>query len=442
MHKILFYTLLFSIFSVHLSGQQTHNPLSSLGFGEFLDNTQTAVASTGWNKAVFNEYYHVNLSNPVSYGYLQSTSFELGVYGKFNTYTNNSSSYKAWQGNINSISLAFPMLSPYNELLDRKDRKFKWGMGFGLSPFSSIDYNYQLDYQDVTVGSYYQQHQGKGGYYKLHWNNGFLYKKFGVGLGLDYLFGNSTRNSILYFKDLVADNVFNYIYKNQTYLNGLQFNLGANYTYELNPMTAGKRTDPERLKKLVFGVYYQPATNIKARQTASLYSNAPAVGVTDTIYEIENQVLKGKFYSEYGAGIQYRSGENLKLNINYSANQFDKATILDFNKSYRNAAIFSVGGEYCPDPGSYVSFFRRVKYRAGFRTGTLPLLLDDIQTTVTSGIIGFGLPVFVNRQISHVNIGAEFGKKSYGAGFTESFINISLGLNINDDYWFLKRKFD
>ena len=113
---------------------------------------------------------------------------------------------------------------------------------------------------------------------------------------------------------------------------------------------------------------------------------------------------------------------------------------LDAN--YKNSGVFKVGGEWCPEPNSYTSFLKRSKYRAGFRTGTMPLTIDGSQAKVVSGTIGFGFPVFVNRQISHVNIGLEMGKKTYGSSFSEQFYKLQIGFNLNDDLWFLKRKFE
>ena len=439
-HTFLF-TLLYFCAQI-VSAQQYHNPLSAFGFGEFLDNTQAAVASTGWNRSTFNDYYHVNMSNPASYAYLQSTTFEIGVNARRVNFTNGVNKNTAWQGNINSISLAFPMFSPFNEVLDRKERDFKWGMGFGLSPFSKMDFNYQLDYEDPQFGNYAQIHSGKGGFYELHWNNGLSYKNFVLGLGVNYLFGKSTRQSVLYFSDLVRENAYNYDFQNETYLNGFNFNLAANYNLILNPITDGKRTDADRVKKFVFGAYIKPGFQVRARENKSLYSSAPITNTTDTIYIQDDVKSKGKFYGEYGAGIQYAVGHKYRVNVNYSALQFDDANLLNFKDIYNNASTITLGGEYSPDPTSYVSFFRRVKYRAGFRTGTQPLVLDGKQTTITSGIIGLGLPVFVNRQISFVNLGFELGQRKYGKGYEEKYFNISAGFNINDDYWFLKRKFD
>lgn len=431
--------ILFSNFGY---AQQYHNPLSAFGFGEFLDNTQTAVSSTGWNRATFNDLYHINLSNPASYAYLQSTTFEIGLYAKRNNFINNSGNYKSWQGNINSISLAFPMFSPYNEILERKERKFKWGMGFGISPFSKMEYNYQLNYEDPQFGNYSQTHSGKGGFYELNWNNGISYKNYVLGVGVNYLFGRSTRQSLLYFTDLIKENAYNFDYQNETFLNGLNLNISGQYNLVLNPKTNGKNTETERIKKIVLGAYYKPGFQVRAKETSALYSTAPVTSITDTIFQNSDIVTKGKFYSEYGAGAQYAFGYKYKLNVNYSAQQFDNATLLNFKEIYKNSSTVSIGGEYCPDATSYVSFFKRVKYRAGFRTGTQPLVLDGKQTTITSGIIGLGLPVFVNRQISFVNIGFELGQHIYGKGYKEKYFNISASFNINDDYWFLKRKFD
>jgi hypothetical protein len=442
MLRTLVITCFLTVSALLAIAQQSHDPLSSFGFGEFLDNTQSAVAATGWNQSVFNDYRHVNLTNAASYASLQSTTFELGLYAQRNLLANSTQQIQSWKGNVNSVSLAFPMFSPLNEALDRKKRILKWGMGIGLSQFARTDFNYRLDYKDTDAGAIYQQHDGNGGYYKIHWNNGLNYKGLTLGVGAAYLFGKVTKNSTLTFLDISQEYTYNTNFITDVALNGFIFNFSGMYSFKLNPMTNGKETDPSKLKKITIGAYLNPATNIKARQTKSLYSTVPFFGTTDTLYNEVETDSRGKFIMENGFGIQYNVGEKLELNANYAGISFNNTSLLDYKNAYTNSALYSFGAEFSPNPYSLFSFFKRVKYRAGFRTGTQPLTIDGTQTRLTAGIVGIGVPVYVNRQISFINLGVEAGKKEYGRGYSDKYINISLSLNLNDDYWFMKRKYN
>lgn len=437
---ILIISLSFSIVTVN--AQQFHNPLSTFGFGEFLDNTQASVAATGWNQSVFNDNRQINLTNPASYSFLQSTSFELGLNAQQSKLINSTGSEKSWSGNINSLSLAFPMFSPLNEALDRKKRILHWGMGIGLSPFARTDFNYQIHYSDSEVGAVYQQHDGKGGYYKLHWNNGLNYKGLSLGIGAEYLFGKVSKNSILTFFDISQEYAYNNNYLTDISLNGFLFNFAGMYSFKLNPNTNGKVTDPSKLKQITIGGYFKPAGKIKATETKSLYSSVPHIGTIDTLYNEVASVSHGKFIMENGFGIQYRNGEKVKLNANYTGISLNNTTLLDYKNTYSNSSLYSFGAEYCPDATSLFSFFKRVKYRAGFRVGTQPLTIDGQNTKLIAGIIGIGVPVYVNRQISFLNLGLEMGKKEFGRGYSDQYFNISLAINLNDDYWFMKRKYN
>ena len=437
-----------TIFTIALIGglnaQQLHNPISNFGMGDFLDNDQTAVFTTGWANNTFNDRYHVNLSNPASYSFLQSTSFEVGLNGKYSTLTNEFSNYSFFSGQLSHLSLAFPIFSPYNELMEKKVKKIHWGMGLGLAPYSQVSYNYQFKTTDPEAGNILNSQVGSGGIYKLFYNNGLSYKNFSFGIGAQYIFGKIERKKEIGFSDVSAQLSNITALESEVYTKGFLFDFSAMYVHSFNPITNGKKTDYDKEKKLTFGASFQPLSKLKTNisQLDYVYSNQLGLSLSDTISNVSGKISKNNYNSAYGAGISYQDGSKWKININYDAQLFDEYAVAGLDANYKNTGVFKVGGEWCPEPNSYTSFLKRSKYRAGFRTGTLPLTIDGSQAKVVSGTIGFGFPVFVNRQISHVNIGLEMGKKTYGSSFSEQFYKLQIGFNLNDDLWFLKRKFE
>ncbi len=446
MSKNLFILLLVTICALPAGfAQQLHNPFSIYGMGEFQDTDPTAVISNGWANQTFYDRFHVNTGNAASYPYLLSTSFEVGLNAKYDMLNNGTDNYKYWSGQLAHMSLAFPVFSSYNELLEKRDRKVHWGMGIAVQPYSQVAYNYQFDVSDPQAGLVRNKHFGNGGTYKLVYNNGISYKDFSFGLGLHYIFGKIIRSDQIEFLD--NSGAFGNITskENEVYVKGLQFNFSAMYNYILNPMTDGKKTDYDKQKRITLGASFQPMSKLKTRVDAVdyVYSRQLGTAISDTLSYLEsNQEYKGKYNSSYGVGLSYQHGAKWQVNINYDGAIFDQYAVKGLEADYRNTGMFKIGAEWCPEPNSFNSFLKRSKYRLGFRTGTMPLALGGEQTKVTAGVIGYGFPVYVNRQISHVNIAFEGGQKTYSANFKEKYFNIRLGFNLNDDYWFLKRKFD
>ena len=439
---IIFTFALFTIESIH--AQQLHNPISNFGMGDFLDNEQTMVNTTGYANNTFNDRYNVNFSNAASYSFLQSTTFEIGVNAKNTTLSSGNSDYKYWSGQLSHLSLAFPIFSPYNELLEKRDRKIHWGMGLALSPYSQVSYNYQFTTQDPLVGKVLNGQAGSGGTYRLAYNNGVSYKNFSFGIGAQYIFGKIERKREIAFTDYNASFANITALESEVYAKGFLFNFSGMYTHLFNPITNGKKTDYDKEKKLTFGASFQPMAKLQSNISGVdyVYSTQLGTGLTDTIRTQISEKSKNKYNSAYGFGASYQNGSKWKINVNYDGMIFDDYAVSGLLADYRNTGVFKVGGEWCPEPNSYGSFLKRSKYRLGFKSGTLPLTINDKQATMIAGTLGYGFPIFVNRQISHVNIGLEAGRKTYGNDFEEKYIKLQLGFNLNDDLWFLKRKFD
>lgn len=443
--KTLFIFITTSLLGLSTKAQDLHNPLSLYGIGEFVNNDQTAVVSNGWANQTFYDRFHVNINNPASYSYLLSSTFETGINASYSTFQNNTSDYSFWSGQLAHMSLAFPIFSPYNELLEKKNRKFHWGMGIAIKPYTRVAYNYDFITDDPQVGPVQNKHFGKGGTYKLHYNNGLSYKNFSAGIGLQYIFGKILRTDEVSFND--NSGAFGYVtsLEKEVYVKGLQYHFSAMYNYVLNPMTNGKKTDFDKEKRITIGASFQPTSRLKTNVEGvnSVYSYQLGTSLSDTLSSsFDNHYDKNTFNSSYGIGLSYQHGANWQININYDNEIFDKYALKGLEANYSNSGMFKIGGEWCPEPNSFNSFLKRSKYRLGFRTGKLPLTLDSYQTTIKSAVLGYGFPIYVNRQISYVNFAIEGGLKTYNANLSEKYIKLQIGFNLNDDYWFLKRKFD
>lgn len=437
-YLVLTFTGLFFI----SNAQQAHNPLTGYGIGDILDNSTVNVLTGGWNKAAFQDRYHINLFNPTSFGHLQSTTLEVGVDASKTTLSNASNETKYWNGNLNYLSLAFPLFSPINEVLEKRDRKLKWGMGIALSKMSNVNYNYELP--DITAEgvNVVNIHQGEGGLYNLNYNNGLVYKGFNLGLGFKYTFGNISKKRTFSLPD--SPDAFYSIEKYKYYLKGWSYKFGAGYEYVLNPLEGSDKTPLVRLRKISISGFYQPSTKIKSSQDALVTIANPTAGSStlDTVLMSEGVETSSPFESEYGIGVMYQHGAKFQASLNYYGNDLSSMNISGLSNPYVKSSQISAGISWTPEPGSYLSILKRTRYSAGFRYGTMPLELNGKQSELFGVTVGASIPIFLSRQISFINIGAEYGSKQLSLGYSETYTRFVLGFTLNDDYWFLKRKYD
>jgi len=110
------------------------------------------------------------------------------------------------------------------------------------------------------------------------------------------------------------------------------------------------------------------------------------------------------------------------------------------NITYANGNRLSLGGFYLPDYSSFTSYWKRIVYRAGFRSEDTGVLFNNQPLEETGISFGVSLPM---AGYSNANIGLEFGKRgSKDNGLIEeSYWNLIIGLSLND-IWFIKRKFN
>src|SRR5690554_4085079 len=124
-------------------------PLSALGIGELTEQGTVAGNNLSGLFSTYYNGYNVNLVNPASYAGLASTAFDVGVDASYITLDDNKSTQSAWGGNLKYLSLSFPLISPVNIVLDRREQLFKLGMNIALLPVSKMDYRInQTDFLD------------------------------------------------------------------------------------------------------------------------------------------------------------------------------------------------------------------------------------------------------------------------------------------------------
>ena len=89
----------------------------------------------------------------------------------------------------------------------------------------------------------------------------------------------------------------------------------------------------------------------------------------------------------------------------------------------------------------YKSYRKKIRYRLGFSSGTDPRKLGTEQLKQFAVTAGLGFPIIMPReQTSYMHLAFEYGKL-YSSTLSEESVRITVGFTLNDNTWFLKRKY-
>jgi hypothetical protein len=424
------------------SQPKENSPLSRIGLGNLTPQYLAPNSGLGGMTAAYRDRFSFNPFNPASVAYMRMTAYEIGLYAKNNNVKSGSTENAAWSGNLGYIALGFPTYSVINEVLDRKKRETRWGMGFSLMPYSTVGYSVNSTSKiadTVTVGNFFL---GNGGTYRFLWSNGVEYKGFSVGANVGFLFG---RNSVA--RQLALTNVpSSYIddFTDSYTMAGFSWNLGVQYDIAIG--AAPKVGEKDKQKHLVLGLYGNPATPF-ATSATQLYRRSFS-GSNDTVGNVltnfSDKSGTGKLPSELTLGVMYEDGLDFHIGAEYKlANWSEYKNEATRQQTLANSGILSVGTEFILDKSKLKSNEEKMRYRLGFKTGNDARILNGNQVSTWAVTGGLCLPLRVGRgqQISYLNLGLEYGKLDAKV-LSENYFRINLGFTLNDNTWFLKRKFN
>jgi len=417
------------------SQSNTSSPYSFYGIGS-LDFKGTSENRAMGGLSVYNDSIHMNFKNPASYtgknlfsfnneGRLVKFTVGLGhTETNFKT-TNNSS--EAANTSFEYLGLNIPM--------------GKFGMGFGLIPYSSVGYKLQSSNQQDLLQFKYS---GNGGLNKAFL--GFAYQlndNISIGFDAKYNFGNITNSAIefLYDEDLL---MLDYHARelNRSDLSGINYNFGVIYNGKID-------------KNLEFhgSLAFSPEYNLSSRNSRTFASiiinpnNDLEIPVNEVDVDLESLDLDNTILSmpsNINIGLGLGKPKNWFVGVEYkllTSSVFSNDLINIQNSEFEDSSTLSFGGFFIPDHSSFDKFWNRVVYRAGLYSEKTGLIIND--QSIREFGISFGLGIPAGGLFSNLNTTIEFGNRgTKNANLVEeNFINLQLSLSLNDR-WFIKRKYN
>ena len=418
-----------------VSAQRIGNsPYSRIGIGElyqpgYAPNYAMGGAGTAYANGIF-----INNVNPALLTRNRSTAFDIGFFGGAKQLKTEDASQRNLNLNLGYLAMAFPATR-------------RWAMSLSLAPYSSV--NYEQVSRGTVAGSTdptLLTYRGFGGLSAVSFNNGVsLYKKedkenrtireLSVGLQTSYLFGSVTREAI---SKVGADTVLSYhvAQVRRTNYSDFFFKPGIAYRHRFN----------ERAY-LNVGATYDISRKLDGNQLNSIeYRLAPDADSLSTYVLSSGRVGTLTLPGSYQLGVSVDVPLHWALAADVSYRRWNDLQGSD-SVALRNGITVALGGEWTPNINSLDSYFKRSTYRFGVNYAQIPFATPGgNQLRDVSLRAGVFLPITPGdrRSLSYFNLGVAVGQRGQlGDGLIrERYINVSLGITINDFGWFLKPKID
>ena len=418
---LLLFAMIFVMAGGVFAQADISSPYSRFGLGTMSKNkTNTIIQGMGGVCNALDGKYLLNNTNPASYAEMDSLTFlfDAGFYMKYITYRSANEMEKGSDASFDYFDLGFGVT--------------KWlKMGLGVTPYSNRSYSssasYEFDYP------YSIDYEGSGGLNKLYWASGFkIYKGLSLGFKLNYIFGNITDETTLYYPSYVyfhnEKRTINLNFSDLTYDFGLIFKQPLRNDYQIS-----------------FGATFSPAVKIKAHRNVFIRTMFKGYGtltesLRDTILYKSGERTDINYPQSFGAGLALRKGERWVIGIDFNWSNWDAFRMNNVSDSLQNSWNVAVGGSFTPFNTSVSKYIRKMTYRAGLHYEQTCFNIYGTAINKYGITFGFGLPI--PRAMTSINVAFDLGKMGTTKNelIEESYFNISIGVSIRDK-WFVKRRY-
>ncbi len=431
--------LIASIFATQSIAQtNTKSPYSFYGIGDLESNNFAQGLAMGDLKYGLSLPYQFNLGNPASTAALKLPVFQAGV--KFNTTTTTSAD--ASQKNANGYFRHFAIGLPVSD---------RWGLAFGLMPFSASGYSIIENSVDFNLGNVTRSYRGDGGINHAFVNVAYTPIKrdssnLSIGITPAYYFGTLRRESTILFDN--NSNAYNTVINERYTLSDINATLGINFKKVL-------RSKEGRQNVLSFGVVYQPERNMYNEYREEAFTTNTGGFIGDSIRDILSE-SRSPYPAKYGAGVYFETYDVNKkrrwgFGFDYTTTNWSVFSLDSRESPYRDEQQYSVGLKVTPNDQAIRNLFSIIDYRAGFRYTESRLVVNGKHVNDFGMSLGIGIPLLKSGTLpingSSLNISTEFGRRgNVESGLIrEDYINLVVGFNFvpgKFDRWFVKRKID
>ncbi|MBK7106429.1 MAG: hypothetical protein IPH62_14205 [Ignavibacteriae bacterium] len=310
------------------------------GVGDlFHYNSAGKLSLGGIGTALVNENL-INLNNPSTWNSINSTKLGLNILANISQIGDGNSDANFSEVRFTGFHLAFPV-----------ERDLGIGFVFGLTPYSTINYDITNKYLEGEENSYTEDFIGTGGLSKVFFGfSTLLPLDFSVGATFEYYTGNSKYETQIIYNDTsdFSDSYFTSELKHK----GLGTTIGF-----LTP-NISSIFGSENIKSLRFGLSYEVGSKINT--DSSSYA-------TTTLGKkvLQSKSFKTEIPSKLSIGLNF-SIDKYNLIIDYVNQPWSKFKQNDkIFTNLKDLNRYSLGIEYDKQVKKFATFWELVKYRFG-----------------------------------------------------------------------------
>jgi len=418
-----------------------NSPFSQFGLGDFLVTDMPSSRGMGGLSNVYHDFFEANLDNPASLGYLQYTALQVSSFVKLSNYKRFEDKAAIWNGNLDHLSLSFPLINPLNEALERRETNFAWGTGFSIRPFTQVGYDVMISDSIAGFGQVDRNFIGAGTLFQAAWTNGLKYRDFAAGVTLGLLNGRESFRENVVFPDL--DNPYADNFSTRIGYKGFTYKFGLMYDHPLDRKAVKARGDDESPQKFIAaGITWNGMTKYDTKTDLSKVLVNNITGDIDTVAFAADRVGTGQMPSTFGFGLMYRHAGKFRVGFDFQTAAWSKYTNPERYTPMEDLTRIAFGGAYIPDAQNLTSYFKRVEYRAGFYSLNDPRVIDGEQVKEWAVTAGMLMPLILQRNIAWLQIGLDFGRRTAGPNLSDGFVRGKVGFVLNDNSWFVRGKYN
>ena len=360
--KLCLVFIAFLALNVH-SQEGTASPYSFYGIGSLKFKGTVENRSMG-GLSIYTDSIHINLRNPASYagndikispfnGEGRPIKYTVGGSHSSINLKSNAASATASTSTFDYLALSVPI--------------GKFGMGFGLLPFTSVGYKLESsNSEDVLTNRF----RGEGGVNVAFFGLGYqITKDLSIGIDAKYNFGNIINTVIEFVYDDEGNPLqFQSRESNRSDLSGLNYNIGLSFNRMItekleliSAVTFSPKADLTSNNERIFATIIINETTGQEFVVNEIEADLEAAGLKKTTLTLPAQTA-------FGLGIGQPRHWFLGAEYTFlKTSEFSNRIVNIDNTTFVDASTISVGGFYIPQYNSFSKYLKRVVYRAGIR---------------------------------------------------------------------------
>ena len=311
----------------------TSSPYSKYGIGDYSPSLlpqNDAMGGIGTAINRLSSYNNINPLNPASYGAINYTTIDAGIYSTINTLSQSGQTSTTNSNfRLSHVAFAIPLTAHS-------------AFSFGLLPYSELGYNYKQTLSKgfgtgspVDTNAVNYLYNGNGGLSKAYIGYGFgLGKHLLLGGNVSYIFGNLVEYSATEIPTLYG--VLNSKIENSNSVHGVNYDYGAQYSIDLSDT-----------KHIILGYSASAGSNINTTNTYLLtqytYDSSGNQNIAaDSLINRQGTKSKIRLPQINHFGISYTADLKFLIGADYSIGNWSALTIGGQNAGLQNSKTFNI----------------------------------------------------------------------------------------------------